>query len=321
VNGEREILQRLISGPVSGNGLAQQAGSTRAAVWKRIQALREAGLEIDARRGHGYALRHPLELLDAEAIRAALPAAVRSGIASLDIAWSLDSTNSELLRRDTPAHGLAVLLGERQTGGRGRRGRSWVSPLAAHLYLSVARQYSGGLARLGGLSIVAGVAVAEALNEAGHEVKLKWPNDLLVEGRKLGGLLVEGSGEYAGPARAVVGIGINVRMPEGMAKTIDQPWIDLAGLDAGTCSRNLLAARVLTHLQPALAQFDGAGLAPFVERYARFDALRGREVRVHGGNREQTGTALGIAADGALRVRVGGREHSVHAGEVTVRAR
>ena len=321
MSGERGILQRLIAGPVSGDALAQEAGLTRAAMWKRIEALREAGVEIDAQAGRGYTLRHPVELLQANAIIDALPPFVRAGLASLEIAWSLDSTNSELLRRETPAHGVAALIAERQTGGRGRRGKTWASPLAAHLYLSLSRQFSGGLARLGGLSLVAGVATAEALHELGYaDVRLKWPNDLVVEGRKLGGLLVEGGGEHAGPVRAVIGLGLNVRMPEAMAATLDQPWTDLARLMDPPPSRNALAARLLTHLLPALDRFDAEGLAPFLVSYARFDALMGREVIVHLAGESQTGIATGIAEDGALRVRVDGEERVFHAGEISVRA-
>lgn len=317
---EREILQRLIAGPVTGDALAQDAGLTRAAMWKRIEALREVGVEIDAQAGRGYALRHPLELLDNASIIDALPPFVRAGMASLEVAWSLDSTNSELLRRETPANGIAALLAERQTGGRGRRGKQWTSPLAAHLYLSVARQFSGGLSRLGGLSLVAGVAAAEALHASGYpEVRLKWPNDLVVAGHKLGGLLVEGGGEHAGPVRAVIGFGLNVRMPESMAATIDQPWTDLARLSNAIPSRNTLVATLLSHWVPALEEFDAQGLAPFLPRYARLDALVEREVSVQLGTETQVGTALGIAADGALRVRVDGAEKIFHAGEVSVR--
>ncbi len=320
MNAERAVLQRLIAGPVSGDTLAREAGVTRAAMWKRIQTLRAAGVEIDAQAGRGYALRQPLELLDAQAILQQLPDSIRAGVATLEVKWSLDSTNSALLRRDPPACGVAVLLAERQSGGRGRRGRVWASPLAAHLYLSLARQFSGGLARLGGVSLVAGAAVAEALHEAGYaEVQLKWPNDLLVAGRKLGGLLVEGGGEHAGPVRAVIGLGLNVRMPDAAAATIDQPWCDLAGLSAATPSRSALAAQLLRHLLPALDRFDAQGLAPFLPRYARFDALYGREVALHLGSSLQVGVAAGIAQDGALRVRIEGEERTFHAGEVTVR--
>jgi BirA family biotin operon repressor/biotin-[acetyl-CoA-carboxylase] ligase len=321
---DRELLARLAAGPVSGDALARAAGLTRAAVWKRIEALRAAGVEIDAQPGRGYALRHPLELLDADAIRARLPAAVRAQLAALEVAWSLASTNSALLQRPLPARGTVALFAEHQSGGRGRRGRAWASPLAAHLYLSLARGFEGGLVRLGGLSLVAGVAAAEALHALGFgQVRLKWPNDLVVEHggalRKLGGLLVEGGGEHAGPVRAVIGLGVNVRMPAAFAAQLDQPWADLAMLGA-VPGRNALAAALLERLLPALAQFDAEGLAPFLPRYAAFDALGGRTVALQAPDGVHTGTMLGLAGDGALRLRLdAGGERVFHSGEVSVR--
>jgi BirA family transcriptional regulator, biotin operon repressor / biotin---[acetyl-CoA-carboxylase] ligase len=342
---ERDLLIRLILGPASGAELARDSGQTRAALWKRIAALRAAGIAIGARPGRGYALERPLELLDAHLIRAALPPSLRAGVAALEVAWSLDSTNSELLRRPVPVAGADVLLAERQTGGRGRRGRDWTSPLAANLYLSLARMFSGGLARLPGLSLVAGIASAEALHALGFDaVRLKWPNDLVVADddglRKLGGLLVEGGGEHAGPVRAVLGLGLNIDMPPAFAAAITQPWIDLATLgnarlgnartgdarlahssrDGAVPSRNQVAAMLLAHWLPALEQFDALGLAPFLPRYARLDALAGRGVMLHGDAGTRVGHALGLAADGALRVQVDGIEHHVHSGEISVRA-
>ncbi|MEO5962026.1 MAG: bifunctional biotin--[acetyl-CoA-carboxylase] ligase/biotin operon repressor BirA [Thermomonas sp.] len=323
---ERQLLQRLAAGPVSGDLLAREAGLTRAAVWKRIEALRDAGIAIAAVPGRGYRLEQPLDLMDADAIRAMLPNTLAPHLTSLEVAWSLDSTNSELLRRELPAHGCAALLAERQTSGRGRRGRRWASPLAAHVYLSVGRRFEAGLARLGGLSLVAGIAACEALRELSFaQVALKWPNDLVVSDgrvlRKLGGLLVEGGGEHAGAARAVIGLGLNVRMPVAAAADIEQPWTDVAALSEVAPSRNVIVAQLLKHLLPALADFDAEGLAGFLPRFAALDALAGREVQIHEGAHSWSASALGIAADGALRVRVrDGRERQVHAADVSVRA-
>ncbi len=322
---DRDLLLRLLRGPAGGEALAGEGGLTRAAVWKRIAALRAAGVAIAAQPGKGYALAQPLELLSPDAIRHQLPPDLRAQLVALDVAWSLDSTNSELLRRTTCPVGSTVLLAERQTGGRGRRGRSWASPLAANIYLSLARLFSGGLARLPGLSLIAGIATAEALHASGFTaVRLKWPNDLVVTGpdglRKLGGLLVEGGGEHAGPARAVIGLGLNVRMPPAFATDISQPWTDLASMADTAPSRNTLVASVLAHWLPALARFNEGGLLPFLERYARFDALAGRDVWVHGTDGVQPAHAIGIAEDGALRLRIDGREQRVYSGDVSVRA-
>lgn len=329
MSAERALLQRLIAGPVSGDTLARENGETRAAVWKRIEGLREAGVAIEAQAGRGYALAQPLDLLDADAIVMAIPDAARARLADLEVAWSVGSTSSELLRRAAPDDGVAVLLSERQTDGRGRRGRAWASPLAANLYLSLARGFDGGLARLGGLSLVAGVAAAHALHALGWTgVRLKWPNDLVVVEddrlRKLGGLLVEGSGEHAGPVRAVIGLGLNVRMPAAHAAAIEQPWIDLAALAPGKDlpSRNHIAAALLGALLPALDRFDRDGLPAFLQRHGELDALAGRAVVLHGGDGDRSGTAAGLAPDGALRVQLDdGQMRNFHAGEVSVRPR
>lgn len=317
---ERDLLARLATGEISGDRLAGELGLTRAAVWKRIDALREAGIRIDAQRGRGYALAHPLDLLDAEAIRAALPPRVRAGLASLDVLWQVESTNAALLALTPPATGARVLLAERQRQGRGRLGRRWVSPLAAHVYLSLDRRFEGGLARLGGLSVVAGIAAAEALRAAsGLDIRLKWPNDLWLAGRKLGGLLVEGGGEHGGSARAVVGLGLNVRMHEGAAEGIDQPWTELhAHLDAPP-PRNAWVAAVLAAWLPAFDAFERDGLAPFVARWPALDALAGQRIRVKRGDDVVEATALGIDAHGGLRVRDNSGERVLHSGEVSVR--
>lgn len=324
---ERSLLARLIRGPVSGDVLARASGQTRAAVWKRIEALREAGVPIDAQAGRGYQLAQPFDLLDNESIVAALPAPVRARMASLEVAWVLDSTNSELQRRGGACDGAAsVLLAERQTGGRGRRGREWNSPLAAHVYLSLARSFSGGWSRLGGLSLVAGVATVDALHGLGYDmVRLKWPNDLVVPAadgtlRKLGGLLVEGAGEYAGPVRAVIGLGLNVRMPERFGLLLDQPWCELSKLPPPTPSRNELAAAIIARWVPALDEFDRTGLAPLLARYSELDAIAGQPIRISSETDSIAGTALGLAVDGSLRVRLeDGNERCFHAGEVSVR--
>ncbi|WP_447730953.1 bifunctional biotin--[acetyl-CoA-carboxylase] ligase/biotin operon repressor BirA [Pseudoxanthomonas suwonensis] len=317
---DRELLRRLAAGGSSGDALARDAGITRAAVWKRIEGLRAAGARIEARPGRGYVLTSPAELLDAGRLRAGLSTEAAALLHALDVAWAVDSTNSELLRRP-PAPGVEVLLAERQNAGRGRLGRRWVSPLGGQVCVSVRRGFNGGLARLGGLSLVAGVAVAEALRASGYAaVGLKWPNDLVADGRKLAGLLVEGGGEHGGPVHAVIGIGINVDLG-GEAGDIDQPWIDLARLGGSVPSRNAIAIAVLDALLPALELFDREGLAPFEPRFAALDVLAGQPVRVLDGRGDFEGRALGLAPDGALRVATDAGERRVHAGEVSVRRR
>ncbi|WP_372380966.1 bifunctional biotin--[acetyl-CoA-carboxylase] ligase/biotin operon repressor BirA [Xanthomonas sp. NCPPB 1754] len=317
---DRALLAKLAGGRLSGDALARDAGLTRAAVWKRIQNLRAAGVDIEGRAGDGYRLATPLDLLDAARIRAGMAPGAAAGLAALDVAWTLESTNTSLLAQPAPKQGVAVLLAERQTGGRGRRGRQWTSPLGAHIYLSASRRFNGGLGQLAGLSLAVGVAVAEALRGCGFaDVGLKWPNDLLARQRKLGGLLIEGGGEMAGNARAVIGLGLNVHMPATAAASIDQPWIDLDTLAGGPVSRDQVTAAVLSGLLPALDLFEAQGLAPFLGRYADLDVLHGRTVQVEEAGTHHRGVALGLAADGALRVQLGETVRLFHSGEVSVR--
>lgn len=317
----RRLLAQLGAGAtVSGSELAARLRVSRAAVWKQVEQLRAAGLDIEARAGSGYRLAAPLELLDAAAIRAALPAASRRRVGALEVFWQIDSTNSELLRRaGTGLADRSVCLAERQDAGRGRRGRSWRMPLGGGLALSLYRRFEGAMASLAGLSLVAGLAAVEALAACGVEgVGLKWPNDLVARGAKLGGILVELGGEALGPCHAVIGIGINLRLGAA-AKDIDQRVIDAAAL-APLPSRNALAARLVAALDTAIDAFARDGFAAFAQLYAQYDVLRGREVDVLRASGKERGVARGVDARGALRVAFADGERSVDSGEVSVRA-
>lgn len=273
------------------------------------------------------------DALDVASLRALLTTATCARIATLDIVDTIDSTNSELLRRQTPTAGIAALFAEHQTGGRGRQGRAWASPPGRNLYLSLARRFDGDLARLGGLSLVAGIATAEALHALGaDDVRVKWPNDLVNDSvndssdalhartlQKLGGVLIEG-GLQDGRPRAVIGLGLNVRMPKAAGDAINQPWTDLhALLGVALPSRNTVAAAMLTALVAAIDQFDAEGLAPFLQRFIALDALRNTEITATIGTVAHTGIADGIADDGALRLRTDHGEMLLRAGEVSVR--
>jgi len=264
------------------------------------------------------------DALDAVRLRALLSADTRDRFAAIDTVDEIDSTNSELLRQRTPQTGIVALFAERQHGGRGRLGRAWASPPGANVYLSLARCFDGGLAALGGLALAVGVAVAETLRGFGADsVAVKWPNDLVADDgdalRKLGGVLIEG-GLQEGRARAVIGLGLNLRMPADAGAGIDQPWTDLNALLGGAMpARDAIAAALLEALAEALTRFDTQGLAPFLPRFDALDALRGREVIAEQGDRRLQGVAFGLDADGALRLRLDEGDIALRAGEVRVR--
>jgi BirA family biotin operon repressor/biotin-[acetyl-CoA-carboxylase] ligase len=316
------LLALLASGgEVSGAEIAATLGITRAAVWKQIEQLRARGLAVHAEAGRGYRLDAPIELLDATRIAASIAPDERVRVGAIDVRWQIDSTSSELARTADSLPMPRACLAELQTAGRGRRGRRWQTPLAGGLALSFVRRFDGGMAALAGLSLVAGIAVLRALADVGIEgAALKWPNDIVASGKKLGGILVELGGDALGPCRAIVGIGLNVRIGAEASEAIDQPWTDLASLGAETPSRNAVAGRVLARLAEALDVFASEGFAAFASEYTRHDALRGREIVVASGSERWTAIADGVGSRGALRVVRDGRAIEVESGEVSVRA-
>jgi BirA family biotin operon repressor/biotin-[acetyl-CoA-carboxylase] ligase len=318
------LVAALASGEEwSGSALAATLGVTRAAIWKQIEQLRALGLDVHAVAGRGYRLPAPIEWLDAARIDDAIALERRAAVGAIDVHWQIDSTSSALARLASSSSETArACLAETQTQGRGRRGRAWRTPLGGGIALSQLRRFDVGMAALAGLSLVAGIAVMRALRDAGVEgAALKWPNDIVANGRKLGGILVELGGDALGPCHAIVGIGLNVAIGASEGAHIDQPWTDLAALTNGhPPSRNRLAGRVLSRLAEALDAFAAEGFDAFANEYAAHDALSGREIVVTGGRETWTGIANGVNSRGALRVRRDGAEAAVDSGEVSVRA-
>ena len=320
---QQRVLACLADGQFhSGEALAGRLGLSRAAIWKATRAIAAAGVEIHAVRGRGYRLAGSLEPLDEASIRVELGPHSMELLDRLEILTETDSTNAHLMARalDGSRPGW-VCLAESQRGGRGRQGRRWHSPPGRNIYLSVLWRYAAGPEALAGLSLAVGVVAATVLREAGlAEVGLKWPNDLLCRGRKLGGVLLESSGESGGSCFVVVGIGLNVAMPRVGADAIDQPWCDLAGeLGTATPSRNRLAGRLLDRLLPLLADYPGLGLEPWLEQWHALDVLAGNQVRLLLGQREVLGRHCGVDRDGALLIEHGGSVQRYHGGEVSLR--
>lgn len=316
------LLALLANGAeLSGSAAATELGITRAAVWKQIEQLRARGLPIRAEAGRGYRLEAPIELLDRARIESSIPQTLRARVGTIDVLWQIDSTSSELARHATTSTSPRACLAEIQTRGRGRRGRTWQAPLAGGIALSFLRGFDVGMAELSGLSLVAGIAVLRAFGDSGISgAALKWPNDVVADGRKLGGILVELGGDALGPCHAIVGIGINLRMPRGTTASIDQPWTDLAALTEGNVpSRNVLAGRVLARLAEALDTFSTEGFAAFERDYAANDALRGREILVSNVGEPFAAIADGVTSRGALRILREGVVREVDSGEVSVR--
>lgn len=308
----------------SGAQLAAKFGVSRSAVSEALREAGEAGVEIFSLTRRGYRLAEPLEMLDVDRIRPALGAAARR--VDVEVMPSVDSTNSVLMARALDgAPSGACLVAEQQTAGRGRRGRSWQSAFGASLTLSLLWRFDRGAAQLGGLSLAVGLAVLRALTACGASgVRLKWPNDIVVDGRKLGGILIESQGDMLGPTSAVIGIGLNVRLSPAvaaaMAASIAQPVADVQSVCSTPVSRNILAAAVLRELVAVLDVFQKSGFSPMRAEWLAAHALQGSAVRVL--NADGSGfdaIVRGVGDDGSLSVTRNGRDLALSFGELSVR--
>lgn len=306
----------------SGQQLADALGVSRTAVWKQLNKFaQETGVQIESVRGKGYRIPGGLDLLDADTVRDGLGPATANLLRELIIAPTIDSTNAELMRRaQGGASGGLVCVAEQQSAGRGRRGRSWVSPFAGSIYLSVLWDFRSGAAALEGLSLAVGVAVARALTAAcGVAPALKWPNDIQHDGAKLGGILLEMSGDADGACQVVVGIGINVAMPQRAGGEIDQAWTDLRTLAPECPSRSALLAALLNTLLPLLNEFEAQGFAPWREAWQALDAFAGAPVVLDTGAQQMAGIARGVDERGALQLETTTGMQSVYGGEISLR--
>lgn len=260
-----------------------------------------------------------IEYLDQSRIEALVNPTLAATLA-VEVLPSVDSTNAELLRRASreTLDGLA-LLAEQQTAGRGRSGRRWSSPPSGNLYLSLGWHFGGEVAALAGLSLAVGVAVSEAVADCcAVELSLKWPNDVVHERGKVGGILVETAGSNGSGLTVVIGVGLNLQMSAEGAGMIDQPWVDLSTLAGHPVPRNQLAASVVQSVWALCVGWEQGGFARWRDRWMDRDALRGQRV-VLDGAQPRAGIASGVAADGGLLIDTGGQLVPVHSGEARLR--
>jgi BirA family biotin operon repressor/biotin-[acetyl-CoA-carboxylase] ligase len=317
---DRPLLSLLADGEFhSGMEMGESLGLTRAAIWKRLQKLKAQGVLLEQVRGRGYRLLHGIDLLDTTAILSRLSTPL-----TLELADELASTNDRGLElvREGCINSLVepvVILAERQTAGRGRLGRHWQSPMGHNLYLTLVWPFAAGV-RLQGLSLVVGLVLAEILAGSGlSQVGLKWPNDIHVRRRKLGGILVELAGNLETNPVAVIGIGINGWLGEALTRKLDQPATDWLTETGVPLERNRLAAALIAGLQQALPQFARQGFVAFRERWQGFDLCAGQQLWLINGNDRRAVLAEGVDEEGGLVVMDSGRRKVVHGGEVSIR--
>ncbi|AKE52886.1 bifunctional biotin--[acetyl-CoA-carboxylase] ligase/biotin operon repressor BirA [Kangiella geojedonensis] len=309
-----EIIRVLSKGGFySGQAIADTLDVSRAYVWKLIQQLQELGLGIESVTGRGYCLQFPVELLDEERLKQSL------SLNELEVRLITDSTN-EALKSEGFAHNKLVVA-EYQSAGRGRRGRQWVSPIASNLYLSLGWKTQLPVQQLGGLSLVVGLAIVNALKQLGvKDVEVKWPNDIRYQGRKLGGILVELSGDMVGGLNVIIGVGLNVHMASVAADSIDQDWINLQELKPDI-SRQAVLINVIKQLQSHLEQFSSEGFESFQADWRQVDECFNKKVSILQGDDVINGVGAGVDTNGAFLLQTGKGIKPVYAGEVSLRFR
>lgn len=322
-----DLIRLLSDGELhSGQQLGERLGVSRAAVWKQLRKLEALGIEMETIRGQGYRLVRPMELLDGATLVAGLSREARRCLCRLMVEDSLASSNEFVRQRfaQGAGHGEACLV-EQQSAGRGRRGRAWVTPWGGAVMLSVGWRFEAGVAALEGLSLAVGVAVAQVLERHGVRPLLKWPNDVLLEMpggefAKLAGILVEVSGDAAGPCEAVVGLGVNVDFPAAFREGIEQP-VAAVHDQAPTLGRNTLAAELVEALLLLLAGFEAGGFSAWQPAWNARHAFAGRPVEVIRGERRLSATAESVDASGNLWVEHARGRERLAGGEISLRRR
>jgi len=301
----------------SGEALASALGCSRVSLSKRLAEAQGLGVTLCSVRGRGYRLEEPLDLIDRDSLEAL--------IASFGIPFRVEvldecaSTSTLLLERalNGAAH-ASVIVCEHQTAGRGRRGAEWISTLGGGLAFSMLWRFQRAAGELSGLSLALAVGVARGIEKLGAgPVRVKWPNDLLLAERKLGGILIEMNGER--PGLAVIGVGLNVKLPERARRRIGAPVAELAR-DGIAPSRTVLLARLLQELAAVLQQFQRDGFGPLREEWLARHAWQGRRVALKIADRcVAEGRAVGVAEDGALLLLSRRGLERFHAGELSLR--
>ncbi|MTB40097.1 MULTISPECIES: bifunctional biotin--[acetyl-CoA-carboxylase] ligase/biotin operon repressor BirA [unclassified Providencia] len=281
----------------SGQQLGDKIGMTRAGINKHIKTLRSWGIQVQTITGKGYKLPYSVNLLNGEVIRKQVQGS------HVIVEPVIDSTNQYMLNRIPSLQSGDTCLAEYQSAGRGRRGRQWVSPFGCNLYLSMYWKLDQGPAAAVGLSLVVGIVIAKTLNKISKgKVKVKWPNDLYLNDKKLAGILVELTGKTGDAAHIIIGIGINIGMEKkniDKEKSINQEWASLVD-EVENIERNELSASIINALKEALILFEKEGLAPFLESWFELDNFLGRKVKLLIGDKIITGIEKGIDQQGAL---------------------
>jgi BirA family biotin operon repressor/biotin-[acetyl-CoA-carboxylase] ligase len=274
------------------------------------------------RQGSVLTLNHGMELLDEGAIRTELQHLVselQMSTLDLEIHRVTQSTNDVVMQRLVESQSTAILCAaEMQTAGKGRRGRRWISPFGRNVYLTYGRFIGRQLSELGGLSLVVGMVVVDVLRAMGLErVGLKWPNDILLGGGKLGGILLELRASDTGGIGLVAGVGLNLALNLEESLSIDQPWSAISS--QLEMPRNILLGALGGRIVNAIQTFEDVGFDSFAEKWSEYNLYTGQQVNVIRGSETISGIDSGVDQQGNLLLRTGTGLEVYNSGEVSVR--
>ena len=313
------VLHLLADGQFhSGEALAQRFKVTRATIWNAVKHAESLGVEVFSVRGRGYKLPQAIELLDKNLVLAAI--GEQREWFNVQLLDEVASTNTYLMQQKGATHATCVAA-HVQTKGKGRRGRTWVSQLGASLTFSLLWRFQCGAAALSGLSLAVGVALMRAFNGLGvNDAQLKWPNDVLVDGKKLAGILIELQGDLEGPSAAVIGVGVNLNLPKNVLNSIDQPAIDLVDVSVKSINQSELLGVILKHLSDVLSTFESQGFIGLRDEWLRYHAYQNKPVRMLLPNgTDVQGIVKSVADDGILLVETALGLQRFSAGEISLR--
>lgn len=294
-----QIFNQIAAGEfISGEEIGQVLGVSRSAVSQNIKKLQSMGLDIYRVTGKGYKLAQSIKLLDSEKLLQ------NDGIENCNVLFAVDSTNTFLLNKIKSGciQEGEVAVAECQLAGKGRRGRQWQSPIGSHIYFSKYVSLEDGLSAASALSLAVGVAVAKTCQRFSNErVQLKWPNDVLVNGEKLAGVLVEAEGQSDGRCHLVVGIGINVSMPDLTASAIEQAWTDLYKLNGNQpVDRNQVIKLLNEELEKVIAIYKSERLSNLYNDWNQLNAFKNLPIELRSTSTVNKGNCIGIDDTGAL---------------------
>ncbi len=328
-----ELLKLLADGKFhSGEKLASELGVSRTAIWKMIPKIEGYGLEVHSVKGKGYRLFEAINLLDKNKILGSVSSAHSKKIQAIEVFPEISSTSSysmELLRKGELKLGNKksfICLAEQQSSGKGRRGRQWVSPFGNNIYMTITREFASGVSELEGLSLIVGLAVVRALRKNKIDgLGIKWPNDILWQGKKLAGILLEVSGDPTGVCQVLIGLGLNVKASASTMSEVDQPWIDLNTIvQTGTVpDRNKLIGEIINEVLGLVGEFENKSFTVFKDEWNLNDALRDQIVELKTNTNQQAdkadkkGRVVGVNEQGALLLETDKGVETFHGGEVS----